>query len=77
MMGWQPIETAPRDGTPILCYNPVVGVYNSGFTTKWPNSCEAYEGFPCGFWYLGITGDPFGAWDCQPTHWQHQPEPPK
>jgi hypothetical protein len=78
---WQPIETAPRDGTPILAYNGMVGVYNTAFTT-WFDSDEnlmrkpGYEGFPCGFWSTGLNGYPFGRWDCQPSHWMPLPAPP-
>lgn len=69
--GWRGIETAPRDGTPFLAYNRMVGVYNTAFTTHWPGFGSAdYEGFPCGFWSM------LGAWDCQPTHWMPLPPAP-
>lgn len=81
MSEWRPIATAPRDGTPILAYNPVVGVYSTAFTTRWTGQTTewragTYGGYPCGFWPNGIDSYPFGKWDCQPTHWQPQPEPP-
>jgi hypothetical protein len=75
---WQPIETAPRDGTPFLAFNPLVGVYHTAYTTRWtgePNE-EGYEGFPCGFWHSGGRCYPFGKWDCVPSHWMPLPEPP-
>jgi hypothetical protein len=75
---WQPIETAPRDGTPFLAFNSLVGVYHTAYTTRWtgePNE-EGYEGFPCGFWHSGGRCYPFGKWDCVPSHWMPLPEPP-
>ena len=82
MSDWQPIETAPKDGTPILCFNPLVGAYNSAYTTRWTGTAEeydrrTYEGFPCGFWPKGLDGFPFGQWDCHPSHWMPLPPPPQ
>lgn len=78
MSEWQPIETAPRDGSPILAYNPLIGVYSTAFTTRWTGEPDevGYEGFPCGFWNMGPGSYPFGRWDCRPTHWMPLPEPP-
>ena len=78
---WQTIETAPKDGTAFLAYEPMIGVYHTAFTTQWPIENDVdrtYRGFPCGFWPSGILGGyPFGAWDAQPTHWMPLPLPPK
>jgi hypothetical protein len=68
--GWEPIETAPKDGTRILAYNSMVGVYSTGWTTSWPGSSAPYEGFPCGHW-SGL-----GAWDCAPSLWMPLPDAP-
>jgi hypothetical protein len=70
--GWRDIATAPRDGTPILAFNPMVGVYNTAWTNQWTghNPSADYEGFPCGFWGR------LGAWDCAPTHWMPLPTAP-
>lgn len=63
---WQPIETAPKDGTRILVYRkgakryPLVSV-DSFESVKWPWP-------PC--WYHSPS-------DEQPTHWMPLPEPPK
>lgn len=78
---WKPIATAPRDGTRILAWNAMVGVYNTAFTTRWTGEpgeyrAGAYQGFPCGFWSSGVDDYPFGKWDCRPTHWMPIPPAP-
>lgn len=73
MTNWQPIETAPKDGTTILCYFPLEGLGKSwcrvvpvffdehiGFK-GWTFASRAASGFSRGF---------------EPTHWQPLPEPP-
>jgi hypothetical protein len=80
-MAWQPIETAPRDGTPILAFNPMFGVYNTAYTNRWTGEPDeiaegSYRGFPCGFSSNGLGSFPFGQWDCQPSHWMPLPPPP-
>ncbi len=60
-MCWQPIETAPKDGTGILAYNPFFGAYNTAYTDgEWP----------CGF-SVGC-----GQWFPKPTHWMPLPPAP-
>lgn len=63
MSEWQPIETAPRDGTPIL-----VGCVGRGvLIATW------YERMKC--FSEAITGtDLWGA--KTPTHWMPLPPPP-
>lgn len=61
MTQWQPIETAPRDGTPILAYVPeyvVESVCVVEYSDRWST------------WYC--VGDA-----CDPTHWMPLPEAPK
>lgn len=67
-MEWQPIETAPKDGTNILLFIPewrpeyqrVVGHWGrSFFGEKW-------------FDNVGMK-----ALSCRPSHWMPLPEPPK
>jgi hypothetical protein len=60
---WQPIETAPRDGTKILAWS-----YKKGFTvSKWhtPANPEAR-----GHWNNG-------AHSYTPNYWRALPDPPK
>ena len=71
MSKWQPIETAPRDGSVILVWWPRDKPYTaSGFTSvtweEWLNG-----------WALVVCGDMAAsdALDQKPTHWM-QVEPP-
>ncbi|WP_409021373.1 DUF551 domain-containing protein [Dyadobacter sp. CY261] len=60
---WQPIETAPKDGTEVLGWDGV-----NRFTCrykKWGN------------WDLLVCGSYAGDGDCFPTHWMPLPSPPK
>lgn len=65
-MDWQPIETAPRDGTVIIV---------PGGIAYWRERLNHWEG-PAG-WYT-ITGFDWPGrpilWDV--THWMPTPEPP-
>jgi len=60
MSNWQPIETAPKDGTPILAFHPFVPIGQAvGYFTE--------NGF-----FISAPG----GWCLLPTHWQPLPEPP-
>lgn len=89
-MSWQPIETAPTDGSAVLIYSPA-GVDKSYLSYE--------EGFPShivvGRYRSGQWITPFvtvetyggseytGTWTetenitAEPTHWQPLPEPPE
>lgn len=63
--GWQPISTAPRDGTKILAY----GAHCDGR----PNP---YILKGCCYWHEGLwLGGPFST-HCEPQYWQPYPEIP-
>lgn len=71
MSEWQPIETAPMDGTPILCV--VKGIYEPTGEPFHPDVAH---------W----DGDEWTGTNCevdnerntyQPTHWMPLPEPPQ
>ena len=67
VVGWQPIETAPRDGESILAicataYSPVAGV------TWWQDGWTHYSR-PAEKWHGGV-----GKWF--PTHWMPLPAAP-
>lgn len=70
VMGWQPIETAPKDGTAMLAYLP------DSVDPLMVVEVREFEGDPDGpGWY--ITGTESEAEiDCAPTHWMPLPAPP-
>jgi len=61
MSEWQPIETAPRDGTPVLCYYPPEGGDDG--------VCEVYSSLGDGYYEFLLDGR-------DPTHWMPLPDPP-
>lgn len=67
-MKWQPIETAPKDGSQILTWR-----------ANWPGLMAAKDKcwFQISFWSDQHWG--FVCWpkNTQPTHWMQLPEPPK
>jgi hypothetical protein len=68
MSEWQPIETAPKDGTRILGYDgsTVSGTYWHDSFREWRNESEA----------AGDNHGWYGHDRWVPTHWQPLPEPP-
>ncbi len=69
MTDWQPIETAPRDGTKIIAWRPAVGVADTMYYAE-------YEGLTGGAWHWADDGDAPHV-ERQPTHWMPLPPPPK
>lgn len=65
MTEWQPIETAPKDDHPILCYHPHPGGGYRICTMLWHK--------PSSSWRADVHS--FIRFD--PTHWMPLPEPPK
>ena len=74
-MTWQPIETAPKDGTHILVY--AYGEYSSAYYVAKEIDDEEYCGkgmyrkVKIDAGYLHYETDKY------PTHWMPLPEPPK
>lgn len=73
-MNWQPIETAPRDGTDVFAH---------GLFTPFQGSCE-FIGFNVtgfdpdeGKWLVQNHDDKGELMYWMPTHWMPLPEPPK
>jgi hypothetical protein len=60
--GWQPIETAPKDGTPVALFWP--GLLSTGCVT----GC-----FEHGQWYVFLCST---KWETQPTDWKPLVPPP-
>ncbi|MEO0943239.1 MAG: DUF551 domain-containing protein [Pseudomonadota bacterium] len=68
-MEWQPIETAPKDGTEVILFYWWYidgGLVTAGY---WHPVFDDVKG---GFWYADLVNA--GAAD--PTHWMPLPEPP-
>ena len=72
MSNWQPIETAPKDGTHFLCYFTQMkrGVKHH---VGWFG--PAMESGKMRFFLYGV-GEFLSA-DVVPTHWMPLPEPPE
>lgn len=62
MSKWQPIETAPKDGTNILVYSESIGRMIAWYK---------FNNYPFGDWF-NLRFDIIS-----PTHWMPLPEPPK
>lgn len=83
-MKWQPIETAPKDGTLVILYQPNIydfyGNLNEPETimiASW--TLEQYlvrEPYYC--WMVPNTtqDEQGGSWELKPTHWMLLPEKP-
>lgn len=63
---WQPIETAPKDGTRFLAISPNI---DGPFIASWWRSWYGIEGF-------GVPG-PYGSFSDGISHWMPIPESPK
>jgi len=82
-MGWQPIETAPKDGTEILASGLNCGDFEKGYhfsVVAWcqdartPEQIDAEGGSDFSGWYAD-DDDAFPLIFL--THWMPLPEPPK
>jgi hypothetical protein len=73
VVGWQPIETAPKDGTRILVFDDDGEVLPTRFA-RWthPFTEDALAGFVTG-WNSEFNVPE--SW-CSPTHWMPLPPPP-
>lgn len=80
MSEWQPIETAPTDGTTILLYGDVAGEINGPAFV--PSVSIGYYDYGSGdfsdkgYTWNSMGGDAYSVW-VKPTHWMPLPEPPK
>lgn len=75
MSGWQPIETAPKDGSYVLVY-PGIWTGVSCSVARWnEGKCKKT---PRPYWdRLDSYGSILRNRQYKPTHWQPLPEPPK
>ena len=82
-MTWQPIETAPKDGSAILLYANCKGWEDCGmsrvvgwFDQYWWSAYGPAFGEPVANPTYGRR-NPQRIGSCNPTHWMPLPEPPK
>jgi hypothetical protein len=66
---WQPIETAPKDGRPILGF----GICDGEVSGRGVEPAAAVVEW-CGSWTVGAT-DYYGV-TMEATHWMPLPDPP-
>jgi hypothetical protein len=66
-MTWQPIETAPKDGTPIWLFYPEAHEQDRQAVGWWVNDFREPR------WMDHADAHDF----IQPSHWMPLPEPPK
>ncbi len=81
-MQWQPIETAPKDGTEVIIVHytadgvmrlTVEGPFTASFCdNRWRSSWDGEEVVE----YMDWGGTDYKV-IMSPTHWMHLPEPPK
>ena len=80
LLDWQPIETAPKDGTEIL-------ITGGGPEYGWDSCCWDVDWYPSmvvALWDRGLQLWRFACYDAgvygcwlNPTHWMPLPEPPE
>jgi hypothetical protein len=70
MMEWQPIETAPKDGTTVLGYFGG----RSGYVSRQDIVPICWSGWGGGVWDNATSGHHMGD---DPSHWMPLPPPPK
>ena len=74
MSEWQPIETAPRDGTEVLLWG---GDWESEISRPYPN-CGVLVGYSkSGMIFTVAGGSHYEVWINCPTHWMPLPDPPQ
>ena len=75
--GWQPIETAPKDGTTMLVNHAEHALIGYGPSSR-PSRQFALARWTGIFWETGVPGGhAFGGADDQFTHWMPLPDPPE
>lgn len=72
---WLPIETAPKDGTNVLCWSAEFGARESRNITYTPGSPGHAEG-RTDRWWEWLEPKKCWAFNWSPTHWMPLPPPP-
>ena len=70
-MDWQPIETAPRDGTVFMAYRRDAGILNIHYVSPADLNVGS-DDYECRWW----TTDGQDLTSDMPTHWMPLPLPP-
>ncbi len=78
---WQPISTAPKDGTEIYAWGVWFGEISGrgslgGGNVSYSNGRSDYSDYDGGDFWDGSNGDAYATW-CLATHWMPLPEPPE
>lgn len=79
-LAWQPIETAPKDGTRILFYDPhtssliFAGIWDDKFESDFDGEDTIYRGAWTDYAVASFGFEEYQEYS--PTHWQPLPEPP-
>ena len=68
---WLSIETAPKNGVPILCCDARTGEIKVGVRKIFFEKSGKYE------WFRDDEFVPGHSWSLCPTHWMPLPEGPK
>lgn len=68
MNKWQPIESAPKDGTRVLLWSDAK-----------PTRINEVKRVQIGYWHQPANPEFSGFWTAgkEPSHWRSVPEPPK
>lgn len=78
--GWQPIETAPKDGTKVLIVNDEGVMAVAHYIEQWDERYEFVRKAKDGDVYRTVREE-CGYWNTDtaycPTHWMPLPQPPK
>lgn len=75
--GWQPIDTAPTDGSRVDLWIPRIDSSYGGFSSYGHWDDDRFNRKPRPLWYYERAVDRSSARCLQPTHWRPSPEPPK
>lgn len=70
MSQWQPIETAPKDGSPVVVYMPWNGLVRTAHYK--PNYTRPFQPW-CVHWDMTNKSRPYQS----PSHWMPLPPPPQ
>lgn len=75
--GWQPIETAPRNGVPVLCLNNDTGEIRVGVRKTFSEAHYERTDRHRYRWFRSDEFCPGHTWSIEATHWMPLPSPPK